>query len=156
MNDDELNDAERQLILDSRPWELTGEEIHHWIARQPELWDIDSKEAMNAAVSRKDVIVGRKAPDACGVYFLMTNDGGFRYVGKASSIRGRIADHHRKGRQFTHCWWIEMPLKAAELVEAYLIQHHRFPLNVVPSRSVFQDSVQRLTREIDGRLSQCP
>jgi len=150
-----MNDSEKQLILDSRPWELTGEEIHQWIARQPELWDIDSKEAMDAAVPLKDVIVRKKAPDACGVYFLMTDDGGFRYVGKATSIRGRIADHHRRGQQFTHCWWIEMPLKAAELVESYLIQHHQFPLNVVPSRSVFYDSTKRLSEEIERHLSQC-
>jgi len=130
------------------------EETIQWIACRPELWDIDSKDAMAAAAPARDVVFRGMGPQEPGIYFLMTDDGGFRYVGKATYIRDRIIDHFRRGKQFTHCWWIEMPRPAAELVEAYLIRHHKFPLNRVRSYSADVDAVRRLEQEIELYLSQ--
>lgn len=142
---------ERKALEQSTPWVLTGETLIQWIVRQPDLWDIGSEEARAAAVPVWDAIRG-KAPQEPGVYFLMTDDGGFRYVGKATYIRDRIIDHLRRGKQFTHCWWIEMPRQAAEMVEAYLIRHHQFPLNRVRSYSADPEFVRKLADEIELHL----
>lgn len=128
------------------------EDLIQWIVCRPELWDIDSKDAMQAALPVREALHGG-APQAPGIYFLMTDDGGFRYVGKATYIRDRIVDHIRRGKQFTHCWWIEVPRQAAELVEGYLIEHHKFPLNSVRSYSVQPDAVRALTAAIEQSLS---
>lgn len=128
------------------------QELIQWIVCRPELWDIDSGEAMAAAVPVRDAIFRGRAPQEPGIYFLMTDDGGFRYVGKATYIRDRIVDHFRRGKQFTHCWWIEMPRPAAELVEGYLIRHHKFPLNRVRSYTVQPDAVRALAAAIDASI----
>lgn len=147
------NFYERRVLEQATPWVLTGETLIQWVVRQPDLWDIGSEEARAAAVPVKDALRG-KAPQEPGVYFLMTDDGGFRYVGKATYIRDRIIDHVKRGKQFTHCWWIEMPRQAAELVEGYLIRHHRFPLNRVRSYSADTEFVRKLAEEIEISLSQ--
>jgi hypothetical protein len=143
--------AERRVLEDMEPWKLSGETLIEWIVRQPDLWDIGSQEACAAAVPVREAVRG-KAPQEPGVYFLMTDDGGFRYVGKATYIRDRIIDHVRRGKQFTHCWWIEMPRKAAEMVEAYLIRHHKFPLNKVRSYSADTEFVTMLADAIERSL----
>jgi hypothetical protein len=151
----QTDDYERRLLEHNAPWQLAGQTLCQWIAQRPELWDIDSKEAHEASVSVRDAVFKGAAPAAPGVYFLMNDDGGFLYAGKATYINNRIVHHFKAGKPFTRCWWLEMPRQAAELLEAYLIQYHSFPLNRVRSYSVFPDQVRQLEQEIDAYLSQC-
>lgn len=145
---------ERRILADMEPWKLAGVSIQQWIAGRPELWDIDSADAHAASVSVRDAVFKGAVPAEPGVYFLMNDDGGFLYAGKATHMNQRVAQHFRTGKPFTRCWWIAMPRAAAELVEAYLIRFHRFPLNKVRSYSAGTDQVRKLEQEIDRYLSQ--
>ena len=152
----ENDELDRRNKQDLEPWVLTNETVYQWIARQPELWDVGSEQAAAQAVTLRDAMFRGKCSSDSGVYFLMGDPGGFYYVGKATNIRERVINHFQRGKDFSHCWWIEMPVRAAELVEAYLITINNYPMNRIPSRHVSSDQVKKLSDEIERWLLENP
>ena len=154
MNIDDIDYAEVQKRIDLalRPWVLSGESVYQWIVRQENLWDIKSKDALAESITVEDAVFRNKCSAACGIYFLMSNDGGIYYIGKATSIRQRIINHWQRGKNFERCYWVEMPLEAAEIVEAYYIRRYRFSMNIKMPSCADSLRAERLGDAIQERL----
>ncbi|MCF6192554.1 MAG: GIY-YIG nuclease family protein, partial [Candidatus Hydrothermae bacterium] len=81
----------------------------------------------------------REAPDRPGVYLFLGDHREILYVGKARSLRQRLASYrqitgrkvamlHRHARDVE--WWVTDAEASALLLEAQLIRHHKPPYNI--------------------------
>lgn len=92
--------------------------------------------AYGAEVDRVPVELDEVMAAAClwdpavqsGVYFLI-NDGRVDYVGQSLNVLGRIAEHQRRGRRFTHVSIVLAPPDELLRIEKLYIRAFRPPWN---------------------------
>lgn len=121
-------DYRRQRLAETEPWRLEQIGAAEWIARDKR--DLCSLEFPLAREWEPYGELPYERPYEEGVYFLFDERGGLLYIGKATSIEHRFTAHWKANRvPFAAVAWRALPVKAAEILEAYLIGELEPPCN---------------------------
>lgn len=125
---DDDGEWQRDEWREHEPWRIEGITVAQWLARRP---DLVSLTVPPAAEEWWFAGMREHPPETSGVYFLIDEAGSVLYVGKATSIGHRIHAHWRnQTTPFYGAQWRVLPIRAAEVLEAYLIHKMQPPCNV--------------------------
>lgn len=127
MTDEEWRNARLAV---TEPWTLEGITAASWIAqRRDTLCGLDIPKPTERFARFGGM--SKPLPLESGVYFLFDADGVLLYIGKATNLEARIHGHWAKRAiPFRGVTWRELPVIAAEILEAYLIAELDPPYNV--------------------------
>jgi hypothetical protein len=121
-------DDEPYIDFEDEPWRSDRRSVYEWLAERADLHDESRWDPK--PVAYRYVGMDVEPPDGPGVYFLLADDLRMLYIGKATQISRRLQGHFRKGAvPFTKVWWLEAPLRAAEVLEAHLLSPGLPPYN---------------------------